>query len=102
MTVRICALSVPHFYDGGIEVGVGWSTMPDELTEEQRAVLLERVGTLIQVHPDDVGNLGEHGLKLVRGKLHEAADDVGDIETGIEKSDAKRTKNKGARGAGKD
>lgn len=98
MAVRIAALSVPRFYDEGIEVGEGWSAMPSELTDAQRAVLLGKVGALIQIHPDDVGNLGEHGFALVDGKLCEAgeAEADGDVPT------VKRTtkKNKGAAGAG--
>lgn len=95
MSVRICALSVPFFYDGGIEAGAGWSALPCDLTADQRAVLLEQVGSLIQIHPEDVENLSEYGLKLVGGRLREA------IEADGEAPEAKQPKIKGAKGAGK-
>lgn len=71
MAVRICAFSVPRFYDGGIEVGTGWISLPKSLKPEQRASLIEHVGRFVQVHPEDVTNLSEYGLALVDGKISE-------------------------------
>jgi hypothetical protein len=97
MSVRICALTVPFFYDGGIVVGVGWSPMPDDLTAEQRAVLIERVGSLIQIHPEDVGNLCALGLELVDGKLIETnADGGGDPVVAPNTNTTKRGRGKSA------
>lgn len=73
MAIRVSAMGLSFFYDGGIEVGINWAPLPDKLTADQRSVLIGRVGTVIQIHPEDVGNLAEHGLALVDGKIVEAS-----------------------------
>lgn len=69
--LRICALSVPRFYDGGIEVGTGWTELPEKLTAEQRSALIDHTGRFIRFHEDDTKNLAALGLELVDGKLIE-------------------------------
>lgn len=64
MAVRITALQVETFKNGGLEVGVGW-VAHEKLNDRQRATLRDFHGRFIQVHPHDRDNLRELGLAFV-------------------------------------
>jgi hypothetical protein len=69
-SIRIATIDAPHFACGPISVGRSWSAV--EVNEKARTVLLVYVGRIVQIHPFDVGKLGELGLALEGGRLVES------------------------------
>lgn len=65
MSLRICALSVPAFMHGGLEVNERWSAFPADATERQLAALRDYHGRFIRIHPDDRGEVEKLGLAFV-------------------------------------
>lgn len=53
-----------EFRDGGLVVGSRWTDLPAQLTDRQRGALRDHHGRFIGVHPEDLTELAELGLKF--------------------------------------
>jgi len=70
MGIRVTTLRVPRFCHDGLVVGGGWTELDlAAMAPPARQALVDHVGRFVQIHPEDVAHLADHGLALVGGKL---------------------------------
>ncbi len=67
-------MGIRDFRHGGLVVGEKWTPVPTPLSEPARAALRDFAGRHIRIHPEDVKNLAEVGLRSVDGKVSDLLD----------------------------